>query len=126
MLACGDTFLIEDEDGPESHLWIVITPPSEGEVVIVSVTSSRKKSETLVTLNKGDHPFIEHDSVIAYRYSRIVTTESIETAIRNGTARRREAVSAKLLKRAQEGLLESDFTPHGIKALYRTFMGEQQ
>lgn len=124
MLTCGDTFLIEDEDGPECHLWIVITPPNEGEVVIVSVTTKRKKSEILVVLNKGDHPFIEHESVIAYRYSKVVTTESVEAAIRNGTARQREAASPNLLKRAQEGLLESDFTPNGIKSLYKSFMGE--
>jgi hypothetical protein len=64
MLNRGDTFLIEDEDGQDCHLWIVTTPPAEGEVVIVGVTSKRKRSETHVILRKGDHPFIEHDSVI--------------------------------------------------------------
>lgn len=123
MLECGDTFLIEDVDGPECHLWIVITPPSEGEVVIVSVTTKRQKSETLVILKKGDHPFIEHDSVIAYRYSKVVTVESIETAIKNGTAKKREPASPSLLKRAQDGLLESDFISHGVRSLYKTFMG---
>ena len=124
MLKCGDTFLIEDEDGPECHLWIVITPPSEGEVVIVSVTTKRKKSETLTVLKKGDHPFIEHESVIAYRHSKVVTVESIEVAIRNGTAKRHEAVSPQLLKRVKTGLLESDFTENGVRSLYKAFTGE--
>jgi mRNA-degrading endonuclease toxin of MazEF toxin-antitoxin module len=124
MLKCGDTFLIEDEDGPECHLWIVVTPPSEGEVVIVSVTTKRKKSETLVVLKKGDHPFIEHDSVIAYHYSKVVTVESIEAAIKNGTAKQHAAVSPELLKKAKAGLLESDFTENGVRSLYKEFTGE--
>jgi mRNA-degrading endonuclease toxin of MazEF toxin-antitoxin module len=123
MLTCGDTFLIEDVDGPECHLWIVITPPGEDEVVIVSVTTKRQKSETLVILKKGDHPFIEHDSVIAYKYSKVVTVESIETALKNGTAKRHQPASDSLLKRAQQGLLESDFTSHGVRSLFRIFMG---
>jgi hypothetical protein len=122
MLKCGDTFLIEDEDGPERHLWIVITPPNEGEVVIVSVTTRRKKSETLVVLNKGDHPFLKWESVIAYRFSRVVTVDSIEDAIRNGTAIKDAAASPKLLARAQSGLTESEFTPNGIAELYKLFI----
>lgn len=123
MLECGDSFLIEDADGPECHLWIVITPPSEGEVIIVSVTTKRQKSETLVILRRGEHPFIEHDSVIAYKYSKAVTVESIETAIRNGTAKKHARASPSLLKKAQDGLLESDFSSHGIRSLYKIFMG---
>jgi len=88
MLTCGDTFLIEDEEGLDSHLWIVLTPPNEGEVVIVSVTTERRKSEKLVRLKKGDHPFITHDSVIPYSYAKVVTVESIETAIKNGVAKK--------------------------------------
>lgn len=71
MLNCGDTFLTRDGEGEDFHLWIVITPPSEGEVVTVSLTTRRKNSETIVVLRKGDHPFIEHESVIAYSYSKI-------------------------------------------------------
>lgn len=124
MLKCGDTFLIEDEDGPECHLWIVITPPSEGEVVIVSITTKRQRSETLVVLKKGDHRFIDRDSVIAYHHSKVVTVESIETALRNGTAKRHDPASSKLLQRAKAGLLESDFTPNGVRSLYKTLTGE--
>jgi mRNA-degrading endonuclease toxin of MazEF toxin-antitoxin module len=122
-LDCGDTFLIEDEDGYDSHLWIVLTPPSEGEVVIVSVTTHRKKSENLVRLKKGDHPFIAHDSVIAYSHSKVVTVESIESAMKNGVAKHRERVSDELLQRARAGLLESDFTPNAVRHLYNIFMG---
>jgi hypothetical protein len=122
MLNCGDTFLIEDEDGLDRHLWIVITPPTEGEVVIVTVTTQRKRSETLVVLRKGDHPFIVHDSVIAYAYSRIRAVDDIESAIENGTAKQREPVSEAVLKKVRAGLIDSDFTPNGVRSYYKDVM----
>ncbi len=118
MLNCGDTFLTGDEEDSDLHLWIVLTPPTEGEVVTVSVTSRRQKSELLVPLQAGDHPFIRHDSVISYRYAKIRTVDEIETALMNGTAKKREPVSAGLLKRVGDGLVESDFTPNGVRYFY--------
>src|SRR5258708_2588959 len=93
MLKEGDTFLTGDAEDQSLHLWIVITPPTEGEVVTVSVTTRRRKSETLVVLKSGDHPFIEHESVIAYSYSRIRSVDDISAAIRNDTAKQREPIS---------------------------------
>lgn len=124
MIDCGNTFLIEDEDGYNCHLCVVITPPDCGEIVIVSVTTERAKSETLVRLNKGDHPFIDHASVISYVYSRVTTIEEIETAVKNGTAIPRATASANLLRRAQSGLIESDRTPRWVKQRYKEIMGE--
>ena len=84
MIDCGNAFLIEDEDGYNCHLCIVITPPNCGEVVIVSVTTERARSEMLVRLNKGDHPWLEHPSVISYAYSRVTTVEEIDEPLRMG------------------------------------------
>lgn len=122
MLECGDTFLTGDEEDEDYHLWIVITPPSEGEVVTVSVTTRRKRSETLVILQAGDHPFIQHESVIAYSYSRIRMVQDIQTAIENGSAKRREPVSQALLERVRAGLIDSDFTPNGVRHFYKEVM----
>jgi hypothetical protein len=123
MISCGNTFLIEDEDGYDCHLCIVVTPPSYGEVVIVSVTTERARSETLVRLKKDDHPFIKHPSVISYTYSRVTSIQEIEAAVKNGTAMPRPDASAKLIQRAQEGLIESDRTPNWVKQRYREIMG---
>jgi len=119
MLSRGDTFLTGDEQDDTLHPWIILTPPSEGEVVTVSVTTKRRRSETLVELHPGDHPFIVHDSVIAYSYSRIRTVEEIEVAVASGTAKLREPISPKILERVCNGLLDSDFTPNGIRNFYK-------
>jgi hypothetical protein len=69
MLSCGDTFLTGDEEDEDLHLWIIISPPKEGEVVTVSVTTRRSKSEALVVLAPGDHPFVKHQSVCLQLFS---------------------------------------------------------
>ena len=123
MIACGDTFLLEDEDGYEQHLCIVVTPPAEDKVAVVSITTRHSRSETLVVLQKEDHPFLTHESVIAYRYSRIVKVEYIENAVKNRDAVPKEPASENLLKRAQAGLLESEFTEYGVITFYKDVMG---
>jgi len=124
MLNRGDTFLTGDEQEDTLHLWIVLTPPSEGEVVTVSITTKRRRSETLVELHPGDHPFIIHDSVIAYSYARIRTVEEIEGAVASGAARLREPVSPEVLERVCKGLVESDFTPNGIRQFYKNIQND--
>ena len=119
MLNCGDTFYWAESDDEEPHLRIIVTPPEAGEVAIVSVTSRHKKSETLVCLEVGDHPFIKHSSVIAYAYSKIVSVDEIELLLQSGSAKLKGPVNAPLLKRIQAGLLDSDFTPNGVRYFCR-------
>jgi hypothetical protein len=119
MLNCGDAFLTGDGDEDNFHLWVIITPPNQGEVVTVCMVTAHNKSERLVVLNQNDHPFIKHETVIAYGFSRIRTVADIEELIKRGFAKQRESVSAALLKRIREGLLDSDFTPNGVRNYYR-------
>lgn len=123
MLSCGDTFLTGDGDDDNFHLWIIITPPNEGEVVTVCVVTAHKRSERLVVLNKGDHPFIDHESVIAYRYSKIRVVADIEAAFVTGAAKKREPVTGDILKKAQGCLVESDFTPNGVRHYFKSVQG---
>ena len=118
-LNCGDTFLTGDGDEDNFHLWIVITPATEGEVVTVCLVTAHMRSELL---RKGDHPFVQHESVIAYRYSEIRTVADIEELLKKGLAKPRDPVAPDLLKRIQAGLVDSMFTPNGVRAYYRGVM----
>ena|ERR1700683_1100776 len=124
MLSCGDTFITGDDESNDWHLQIIITPVSEsGEVVTVCVTTHRRTSEPLVQLAPGCHPFITRPSVISYAYSRVRFACEIETAIQNQTAKTRPSVTPELLRRAQNGLIDSDRTPNGVRYVYRQIMG---
>jgi hypothetical protein len=64
-VAIGDTFTF----GPGGHLWVVITHPdgAEGRFVMANVTSLKAYTVDMTcVLHVGDHPFVKHDSVIAY------------------------------------------------------------
>ena len=123
-LKCGDTFLTGDGNEDNFHLWIVLTSPNEGEVVTVCLVTAHKRSERLVVLNKGDHPFVQHESVIAYGFSQIRSVEDIQELLRSGAAKPRDPVSPELLKKIRAGLVDSDFTPNGVRAYYRLVMAE--
>jgi hypothetical protein len=119
MLNCGDTFITGDDESEDWHLQIVITSVSDSdEVVTVCVTTQVKRSETLVVLPANCHPFIKHTSVISYKYSKIRFVTEIETAIKNGTAKLRAPVSQEILRRVRAGLIDSDFTPNGVRRFY--------
>jgi hypothetical protein len=121
-VACGDTYLLYDEDDYEGkpHLHIVITEPDDdGRVVLVSVTTRRAKSDTMVCLDAGEHEFITHPSVVTYAYSKILTVAKLEELCVSGDAISKGKATEQLVKRAQNGMLETDRAPHDTKRLFK-------
>src|ERR1019366_1375723 len=122
MLKCGDTFLTGDGDEDNFHLWIIVTPATEGEVVTVCLVTANKRTERLVVLKPGDHPFVKHDSPISYNFSKIRLVADIEALLENGFANSKEPMPPDVLLRIQAGVVDSDFTPNGVRAFYREVM----
>jgi hypothetical protein len=123
-VAVGDTFLIYDDQGAPPHLHIVITEPDEsGLVVLVSVTSERAKSDTMVRLSSGDHPFIRHPSVITYAYSKLLSEARLRELVLTGEAFAREAASADLVRRLRAGMNETDRAPRDVQNFFRRVTG---
>jgi mRNA-degrading endonuclease toxin of MazEF toxin-antitoxin module len=117
---CGDAFMIDDDDETKEHLHVVLTKPAaDGEVITVPICTRHRWSEVLVCVEPGDHPFIEHSSIVAYRHARIRKCASIQRAIECGKARSKEHVSESLLARMQAGLLDSDFVANEVRAFFR-------
>jgi hypothetical protein len=118
---CGSTFLLYDDNQSDRkpHLHIVISDADENDyVVLVSVTTERSKSDTMVRLVVGDHPFIEHASVITYAYSKKLTRYHLAGLLASGDARPKEQASSRLLQRAQAGMLESDREPEEVRECF--------
>jgi hypothetical protein len=120
-VACGDTFLLfEDEIGVKPHLHIVISEPDpEGRVVLVSVTTRRPKSDSMVCLESGDHDFIDHSSVISYSYAKILSLDQLKALVSVGDASARKPVTAELLARVQRGMLETDRAPREVQNFFK-------
>lgn len=120
MPKLGDTFLAGNDEEEDYHLHIVITSPdADGNVLLVSVTTLRKWSDKTVVLRVGEHPFIKHDSCIAYQYAIIKDGNELDEALNARPGLRREPLTPAILNRVQRGLLESDFTENGIRHYFR-------
>ena len=127
-MKCGFTLLLYDDDQHDGkpHLHIVISDPDENDkVVLVSVTTERAKSDTMVRLAAGDHPFIERPSVITYAYSKVMACALIRSLVASGDARAKEQASDQLVKRAQLGMLETDRAPEEVQEVFRWWWSQR-
>jgi hypothetical protein len=126
-LRCGDTFLVPKSSDQTEHLWIIVSPSEDGKAVCVSVTTRRAYSETTVVLQRGDHPFVSHESVIYYQDARILDLNLVERAlnagIRDFVCTLREPCDADLLRRIQAGMVLSKQPKKEVKDFFKRIMG---
>ncbi len=121
-MQCGDTFLLYDEEDADCkpHLHLVITEPDDsGQCVLVSVTTRRSKSDTMVCLDVGDHAFVKHPSVITYAYSKVLTVAQLEAMVARGDATAKDKASPQLVARAQSGMKETDRAPREVQQFFK-------
>jgi hypothetical protein len=92
------------QDRPDDdHLYVVISDPQQPRVVLVSLTTKRRFTDTACELTVGDHPFVQHDSCVAYEYAEIVEVAAIEAKIATGDIRLREEFGKEMILRIWEG-----------------------
>ncbi|ANV90790.1 hypothetical protein [Picosynechococcus sp. PCC 8807] len=97
------------------HLHIILTDPEDvkGEilVVMVNLTTMRQGADTTVILDKSDHPFIKHPSVVAYIHAELFNTKTLLNYLNAERSLIDFVLEDEALRRVQQGLLESEFTP---------------
>lgn len=112
--------------GVEPHLWIIITDVDKDSdlIVIVSLTTLRRNADQTVILRKGDHPFIDHESIVYFADARLTELKSIDALVTAGTIKQQASCSANLLKEIQAGTLACDLTPNKILFFCRKMWGK--
>jgi DNA-binding transcriptional regulator YhcF (GntR family) len=58
-------------------------------------------------LRKGDHPFVNHDSFVDYRFTRLEQAEVVQERVQKGVFIEKDACSPELIKRIIQGALKS-------------------
>jgi len=113
----GDAVWFDEMFEAIPHLYVVVTPPegSPPRAVIVNLTSQRPNSDTTVILHPGDHPFIDRPTVVNYKQARCASIEWLKREIDGKIAWADFPFELDVLKRIQDGILQSPFTPRGIK-----------
>ncbi len=114
---CGESLFLRKIDSQIEHLHGIITEPQGDppKSVIVNVSTKRCESDTTVILKPGEHPFIKHDSVINYKDALLSLAAKLEEAVNEGHFEASETFDTTILKRIQDGLLQSKQTPKNIK-----------
>lgn len=111
----GDTFLMAGTGGAANragaHLMVcIILNRPEDQCTVVPITSRHDYSDISCCISVGDHPWIRHDSVASYEFTRILSISAVEKELDSGVLKSRAPVSAELLKRLQVGFVLSDET----------------
>lgn len=116
---CGDTLLIPAPGGGETpHLWAILTKP-DPLCIIVSLTTLRHNKDQTVILRKGDHGFVNHETIVYYADAAIVDVDHLCQQVAEGLALRHESCRPDILRLMQDGILASEFTPRKIQNFYR-------
>lgn len=126
MAVLGESFLVES--GPSGrHLFFVISGPSQiqgyGEalhVVTVCVCSIPESIpyDNACLVHPGEHPFIQHDSYVAYRHMRIDPTAHVDRMVEQRVWVPHEACPDALRRRIAGGICASRLTPREFKRLF--------
>lgn len=119
MVTQGDTFYGGADIHGDDHLWIVINSPPEhgGRALIVNVSTFRPGAETTCLIEKGEHPFVTHQSYVRYRSARETNMANLVRAVDLGKLRRHAVVSAALLTRIRSGAAASRLLPSDLRRL---------
>jgi hypothetical protein len=115
----GDTFLLTRGTGEVPHLWVILWGPADAAQAFLAVylTTLRSHSDRSCILTGGEHPFVQHDTAVAYGAVQRWTDEKLGELVARGIARARPPVSADVLDRLRAGFFASQRTPHAIRSM---------
>lgn len=119
----GGTLLIPT--GNENHLYIILNDPADFEGYIpkscfsVNITSIKDgiPYDDSCVLKAGCHPFVKHDSYIAYRHARLDSANNLKKLVDAGKFYPHEPLEKELFDSVLQGLKGSLHTPRYIKLL---------
>lgn len=116
MCEKNQTFLINS--GPDKHLYVVITEADDsGMHVLANITSIDPDipHDPSCKLVAGEHPFVKHDSYVAYEHAIVRQGLHIDKQAQIGAYIQKEDASDALVEKMRAGLKKSQFVKRGIK-----------
>lgn len=108
------------------HLFVVLNNPATFQgygprphIVLVNVSTVRPgiPHDTSCLLAAGCHPFVKHESFVAYRHTRIEPVAHVEEMVKQRLFEPKDPVTVELLTAINAGLRKSPFTKREFKEL---------
>lgn len=121
-MTLGKTFLNVNPYIPV-HLWVIVSNPTPDDAVVMfNLTSWRKGCDETCLIKANEHPFVKHDSVVAYGRGQLLTRTDWNRLQRLGFCQEHQPLSDVLLKRIQQGALDSEYTNIKLQEIVRNSM----
>ena len=110
-MQAGFTFLTE----VDRHLWVILSDPSKDDqkVVIVSLTTLGPYKDQACIIRRGSHPWVTHDTCVAYDFARIVKLADLVALKNAGKIRLQDPLSSALLEHIRQSAADSTRFPMG-------------
>jgi len=110
------------DEPSRKHLFICATDAvgPNNETLLVSVSSIKPKTfyDQTCPLYPGDHPFIQRDSYVSYRHSRIEPAKAIINGVKTGDLVPMDPLETAIFARICNGITTSRFTAKKILDFY--------
>ena len=101
-----DTILIPERGTSyDSHLWILISDPAQGEeCVIVNFTSWRADKDQACVVEPGEHPYVKHKTCVNFRDAKRCSIAALEMLIASKHLEFQSPLSPILLAKIRQGV----------------------
>jgi len=110
----------EPAAGP--HLWFILSDvdPDTTQVVVVRLVTSRPYTDKTLSVNVGDHSFIQHESNIDCGSALLLRADKLNEMLNSGEMSLGADMSTRLLEQARNAVLVSSKTIHFVTKYCRT------
>lgn len=124
IINLGDAFLLDIPNTGNEHLYIAIAQTSDDQYLFVNITTLRKSSENVCILEPGAGvpSFVRHKSAIAYNYAREMNAKQLASCITQGSPTPKDSCSTDILKKIQQGGLNSKRLKRKLKEALKKFL----
>lgn len=110
----------------QKHLFVVITdkcPANRHLLVNISTIKDGAHFDPACIVEAGQHSFVTARSYVVYRLARTDHVDHLAKKVDGWVFRQKEDVSAELLDRMCDGVLQSDFIRRTDRAYFRQVTG---
>lgn len=118
----GDAFIFNLALSSDDHIHFVAfaegTPPSK--LVLLNFTSHYPgKCDETCLIKPHEYKQLSHNSVIGYRWARVVEGAAIQELIKSGIGKKLDPIPSNVMRKIIAGVSSSKFTPNKIKDLFK-------
>jgi hypothetical protein len=105
----GDTIVIPEPGASyDSHCWMVISDPTQGdECVIVNFTSWRADKDQACVVETGEHAYIVHKTLVNFKEAKRIPIHSLEILIASKHLKSHDRLSPELLNKIRAAVPQS-------------------